>query len=156
MIGLMGLTMNDVKYDALEIAERFFAAIEQGDIPTLRSLYAPEALIWHNYDPIESRFDTLGGRAVDSNILLLGALQQLISGINYDLWYQDRTSEGFVRHHVVRGQTQNGGVVAIPVCVTAKISSGRITHLYEYLDANHLPEEIIAYFAEQAEVPKIN
>jgi len=29
---------------------RFFAAIEAGDIDAVRSIYAPDALIWHNDD----------------------------------------------------------------------------------------------------------
>src|SRR5215211_6519486 len=36
--------------DVLELADRFFAAIEAGDIAAVRELYAPDAEIWHNTD----------------------------------------------------------------------------------------------------------
>ena len=32
---------------------RFFAALEAGDIETLREIYAPDADIWHNEDLVE-------------------------------------------------------------------------------------------------------
>jgi ketosteroid isomerase-like protein len=36
-----------------ELVARFFAAVESGDIGTLREIYAPDAVIWHNDDLIE-------------------------------------------------------------------------------------------------------
>ncbi len=38
--------------DALEIAERFFRAIEAGNVEAIRAIYAPDAVIWHNNDPL--------------------------------------------------------------------------------------------------------
>jgi uncharacterized protein len=34
---------------------RFFAALEAGDIETVREIYAPDAVIWHNDDLIGAR-----------------------------------------------------------------------------------------------------
>ena len=39
--------------DALEIAERFFRAIEAGNVEAIRAIYAPDAVIWHNNDNLE-------------------------------------------------------------------------------------------------------
>ncbi|MCC7257297.1 MAG: DUF4440 domain-containing protein, partial [Gammaproteobacteria bacterium] len=36
--------------DITALARRFFDAIEQGDIATVRAIYAPDAVIWHNTD----------------------------------------------------------------------------------------------------------
>ena len=36
-----------------EVADRLFAAIEAGDLDTVRALYAPDAVIWHNNDGTE-------------------------------------------------------------------------------------------------------
>ena len=36
-----------------ELVVRFFAALEAGDVGTLREIYAPDAVIWHNDDLIE-------------------------------------------------------------------------------------------------------
>ena len=40
-----------------ELVIRFFAAIEAGDLGTLREIYAPDALIWHNDDLLEQSVD---------------------------------------------------------------------------------------------------
>ena len=42
---------------ATEVVIRFFAALEAGDIETVRSIYSPDALIWHNDDLIEQSVD---------------------------------------------------------------------------------------------------
>ena len=43
--------------DTLELADRFFAAIETGDVDVLRELYHPDAEIWHNTDGVAQRRD---------------------------------------------------------------------------------------------------
>jgi ketosteroid isomerase-like protein len=49
-----------------ELVVRFFSALEAGDIETLREIYAPDAVIWHNDDLIE--------QPVDENLKVLRAL----------------------------------------------------------------------------------
>ncbi len=49
-----------------ELVIRFFAAIEAGDLGTLREIYAPDALIWHNDDLLE--------QSVDDNLKVLQGL----------------------------------------------------------------------------------
>ena len=39
------------------LADRFFAAIEAGDVDAVRDLYDPDAEIWHNTDGIVQRLD---------------------------------------------------------------------------------------------------
>jgi ketosteroid isomerase-like protein len=50
-----------------DIVVRFFAALEAGDIDTLREIYAPDAVIWHNDDlieqPVEDNLKVLQGLA---------------------------------------------------------------------------------------------
>ncbi|MGH9269678.1 MAG: hypothetical protein ACRDZ2_00205 [Ilumatobacteraceae bacterium] len=41
--------------DHLDLAERFFAAIEAGDLDAVGGIYADEAVIWHNHDGVEPR-----------------------------------------------------------------------------------------------------
>jgi len=50
--------------DALVIAEKFFRAIEAGDVDAIRAIYAPDAVIWHNNDQLE--------QSVDDNLRVLG------------------------------------------------------------------------------------
>lgn len=136
--------------DGLALADRFFAAIESCDIQQLRSIYSPDAVIWHNYDPLDARLRRPAGQTVAENLALLGSLPKLIATLKYEVWHQQATSTGFVRQHVVTGIAADGSAVRLPVCVVAQIRDGRIDQFYEYLDAAHLPASVLNYFAEAA------
>jgi ketosteroid isomerase-like protein len=134
--------------DVLALATRFFNAIEACDMELVRAIYATEARIWHNYDPLEARFDTAGGgRVVQANIELLSVVPMFIKGMKYELWFQEPTKTGFVRQHVVVGRMRNGAPVRVPVSVIGVVEHGRIIALYEYLDVNHLPADLLQHFA---------
>lgn len=140
----------DAVGDALALADRFFAAIERCDIDALRQLYADDAAIWHNYDPVDARLQRPAGQTVDDNLELLRVLPNLILNIRYEVWHQERTATGFVRQHIVTGKTPDGSDVRLPVCVVARVADGRIDSFYEYLDAGQLPASVLGYFAERA------
>ncbi len=56
-----------------ETVSRFFAAIEAGDIGTVREIYAPDAVIWHNDDLVE--------QPVEENLTVLASLHRAVSGL---------------------------------------------------------------------------
>src|SRR6478736_2729048 len=61
-----------------ELVIRFFAAIEAGDLGTLREIYAPDAVIWHNDDLLE--------QSVDDNLKVLQGLRgRLPNGADVEL-----------------------------------------------------------------------
>ncbi len=60
-----------------DVVIRFFTALEAGDIGTLRQIYAPDALIWHNDDLLE--------QSVDDNLIVLQGLHRAVSGLHYDV-----------------------------------------------------------------------
>lgn len=134
----------------LTLADRFFSAIEQCDIPLLRQLYSENAVIWHNYDSLDARFTRPAGQSVSDNLELLHAMPELIQQIKYVVWYQEATDSGFVRQHIVTGKTRDGAEVHLPVCVIARVVDSRIDAFYEYLDAGQLPASVLNYFAEKA------
>lgn len=134
--------------ESLILADRFFSAIEDNDIATVESIYAPDALIWHNYDPLEAREDTRLAQSVSDNLALLAALPQLIKDMRYEVWHQEVTPSGFVRQHIINGLTLDDEPVRFPVCVVVEVAAGRIAKLYEYLDTTHLPQAILEYFAQ--------
>ena len=60
-----------------ELVVRFFSALEAGDIGTLREIYAPDAVIWHNDDLIE--------QPVEDNLKTLRGLHRVVSGLHYEI-----------------------------------------------------------------------
>jgi ketosteroid isomerase-like protein len=114
----------------LALADRLFAAVEAGDIESVRELYAPDALIWHNTDGKEE--------TVEENLRILAWITKIVDGLHYEVVRRRATCDGFVAQHVVRGRTPNGREVNLPACVICTVVDGRITRLDEYLDSRHI------------------
>ncbi len=81
--------------EALEVAERFFRAIEAGDVERIKTIYAPDAIIWHNDDQKE--------QTVEENLRVLTWVTRNLTN----------------RHYRVKRR------VAIPVIASARRTAGR-------------------------------
>ncbi len=114
------------------IADRLFSAIEAGDLDAVRSIYADDAVIWHNNDEVEQR--------VDEN---LRTLRWVVTNLQHRRYTDVRrwlTAEGFVQQHVLRVTNRAGVEVALPVCLAVRVADGRITRIDEYLDSRHVDQ----------------
>ena len=110
-----------------EIVTRFFAAIEAGDIETVRAMYAPDCLIWHNDDLLE--------QPVEDNLKVLAGLHRAVSGLRYDVVRRAVTGDGVIQQHVLRGSLPNGAEVALHAAMYLQVRDGHITRIEEYLDS---------------------
>ena len=113
--------------DVHELAERFFAAIEAGDITAVREVYAPDAEIWHNTDGLV--------QTPDDNARTLGWITTNLRDLSYTKVKRSATDDGFVQQHVLVATNRAGNRVEVPACIVTTISDGRITRLDEYLDS---------------------
>lgn len=110
----------------LDLAERFFGAIEAGDIERVRSLYSADAVIWHNDDGVE--------QSVDDNLRVLRWLCRHLHERRYEIVRRDALADGFLQQHVLRGRTDAGQPFAMAACIVCTVTAGRIRRLDEYLD----------------------
>ena len=110
-----------------ELVVRFFSALEAGDIETLREIYAPDAVIWHNDDLIE--------QPVDENLKVLRALHRVVSGLRYDITRRVPAPDGVIQQHVLRGTLPDGSDVELHAAMYLQVRDGRITRIEEYLDS---------------------
>ncbi len=108
-----------------EIADRFFAAIEAGDVDALREIYAPDATIWHNYDDID--------QPVVDNLKTLTMLHSLMPDMRYTEVRRTITDDGFVQQHVLLG-TAPGGALRMAAMLRVDIDNGHVQRIEEYLD----------------------
>jgi ketosteroid isomerase-like protein len=111
-------------------AQRFFDAIEQGDVDTVRESYTEDVGIWHNFDDkVQTREENVA------------TLQGMVGRIS-DRKYADRRIEvfsgGFVQQHVLWGTRKDGSRVSMPACIICRMRDGRIARLDEYLDSAHV------------------
>ena len=110
-----------------ELVVRFFAALEAGDIATLREIYAPDAVIWHNDDLIE--------QPVEDNLRVLQGLHRVVSGLRYDITRRVPAPDGVLQQHVLRGTLPNGAAVELHAAMYLQVRDGHITRIEEYLDS---------------------
>ena len=113
----------------LELCDQLFSAIMRADIETVRGIYAPDAVIWHNNDGIEED--------PDRNLRVLSWVARNIKDLRYEEIRRHETPTGFVQQHVLRGIAPNGTALEIPACIVCEVKDGRITRLDEYLDSAH-------------------
>lgn len=109
------------------LAGRFFDAVVAGDIDAVRSMYAPDAVIWHAHTNAE--------QSVEDNLRTLAAIAKYVKGFGYDDQRCVATESGFVEQHVTRGLAPNGVAFSIPACIVCTVVDGLITRLDEYFDS---------------------
>jgi ketosteroid isomerase-like protein len=111
------------------LADRFFAAIEAGDVAALGSIYADDATIWHNFDQID--------QSVADNLLVLGWMHANLGALRYVDIRRIIVDDGFVQQHLLTGHAA-GGPLALPAMMKVTVNDGRITRIEEYLDTAQL------------------
>ena len=112
--------------EALEVAERFFRAIEAGDVERIKAIYAPDAIIWHNDDQKE--------QTVEENLRVLTWVTRNLTNRHYRVKRRVAIPGGFLQQHVLEAQTANGPF-SMPDCIVVEVKDGRIARLDEYLDS---------------------
>jgi len=112
--------------DALAVAERFFEAIEAGDVERIKAIYAPNAVIWHNNDQKE--------QTVDENLRVLDWVVRNLKNRHYRVKRRVAIPGGFLQQHVLEADTANGPF-SMPACIVVEVKDGRISRLDEYLDS---------------------
>jgi ketosteroid isomerase-like protein len=113
-----------------DVADRLFAAIAAGDVDGVAACYAPDAVIWHNFDGVE--------QPAAANLEVLRWLVTHVSDIRYEIVRRIATDDGFVQQHVLHGRTRDGTPLRVPACLIVTVRDGHISRIDEYLDTAQL------------------
>lgn len=113
-----------------QLADRLFAAIEQGDIDAVAGCYGPGCVIWHNYDGVE--------QPAADNLTLLRWVVGNLHDRRYEIVRRVEIPDGLVQQHVLHGRTRDGTPLRVPACMIITIASGHIARIEEYLDTAQL------------------
>ncbi|REE70895.1 ketosteroid isomerase-like protein [Rhodococcus wratislaviensis] len=110
-----------------DLADRFFAAVSDGDETTLTELYAPDARIWHNDDGRE--------QTVTENLRVLRWLSRTLDDLRYEDIRRHELPDGFAQQHVLRATLPGHGLLEVPASLFVRVVGGRITRIDEYVDS---------------------
>ena len=108
------------------LADTLCAALEKGDADTVRTLYAPDIKIWHNFDGLEQDADT--------NLASLAWMTCVLPELRYDVHRREAAEDGFWQAHTMRGKTKGGTEITMPAAIRFTVVNDRITRIEEYLD----------------------
>jgi ketosteroid isomerase-like protein len=108
-----------------DIADRLITAIMAGDSDAVRSIYSPDARIWHNFDQRD--------QTVDENLATLADMHRRAKNLNYTEIRRFAAPDGFVQQHVLTGDATYGPM-KMPAMIRFWVADGRISRLEEYLD----------------------
>jgi uncharacterized protein len=117
--------------DTLGLAEKFFTAIERGDIETVKAIYAPDARIWHSHDQKE--------QSVEENLRVLTWIAHNLKNHRYRVHRRVAIPGGFLQQHTAEMDTP-AGPFSMPACIVVEVKDGRIARLEEYLDGVRVAE----------------
>jgi ketosteroid isomerase-like protein len=120
--------------DMNDLADRFAKAFEEGDVATINSIYAPDAVVWHNTDERE--------QPREENIALANAVPTMFSSFKYRDVRVRVFDGGYVQQHVLHAVQKDGSLLRIPVCAVVQVTNNQITRIDEYYDSAREPASI--------------
>ena len=123
-------SVQSTRHDVGAITDRFLAAAEHADTTTMRSIYTPDAVIWHN--------DGTPGQTVDENLAFLQMLFGGLKGLEYEVQRRHVTANSVFQTHVLHIVLPDGGAMDLDAAMVIEFRDGRISRIEEYLDMKAL------------------
>jgi len=118
--------MTDMTLEQIdELGDRLIHAIQAGDTDAVRSIYAADAQIWHNFDEVV--------QDPSQNLLTLVDMHKRATNLRYTEIQRFPSPGGFVQQHVLVADAKYGPM-RIPAIIRFWVADGKITRLEEYLD----------------------
>lgn len=114
-----------------DVATRFFAAVEAGDVDTVGKIYAADARIWHNFDNYAS--------TREENLEVLSWVSKNVTGFRFEEVRRTFLPGAFLQQHVIRGTGADGKEINCPAILKVDISGGHIQRIEEYFDLSQMP-----------------
>jgi len=109
------------------LAKRFFDAVEAGDLDAVGSIYAPDAIIWHN-----------NGQRTETRDQNLATMRKFIAFAPTRHYKERKVTAfdgGFLHQHIIVADATTGEKIELAACVVCAIEDGKIKRLDEYIDS---------------------
>lgn len=113
--------------ETLAFADRYFRAIFSGDLATLRTLYARDAVIWHNNDRREI--------SVEENLALVEWFAANLPDQKCEVVRREVLSNGFLQQDLLTATLPDGRPFSHTACVIVTLRDGLVARVEEYIDS---------------------
>ncbi len=114
-----------------EVADRLFAAIENGDAATVEAMWADDVLVWKSAEPEE--------QAKKRALRVIAWFMDITTSRRYEILDRQFFDGGFVQQHVLHATGKRGGSISMRVCIVIKAgTNGLIDKIDEYFDPAEL------------------
>ena len=128
-----GVNIDADQIEALNrVADRFFGAVEKGDVDTVKEIYSPDARIWHNFDNYAS--------TREENLGVLKWVGNHVENFRFEEVRRSYLPGAFLQQHVIRGRDEAGNEINCPAILKVDVKGDNITRIEEYFDASQMPE----------------
>jgi ketosteroid isomerase-like protein len=111
----------------VELADRLFAAIANGDKATVDRMWSEDIAVWR-----------VGARRDDDKPRALRVIDWFISATierRYEILDRQLFDTGFVQQHILHATGHAGQLIALRVCIVIKVGAdGLINRIDEYFD----------------------
>ncbi|WP_373077494.1 nuclear transport factor 2 family protein [Zhongshania sp.] len=108
------------------VADRFWTALDKGNMDEVMACCLPSATTWHNFDQKLQDF-------AETKASLSGFVENSISRHTRDI-QREYFSDGFVQEHILEVQFKpESPKVAWHICVLMRFKDGKINSLREYI-----------------------
>lgn len=111
----------------LDVADRLFGSIEDGDFDAVAAMWADDVLVWHTGDAEDNeRVQALK---------VIRWFMRKTSTRRYEILDRRPFDGGFVQQHVLHADGHRGESIALRVCIVITVGAdGLITRIDEYFD----------------------
>jgi len=125
------LPQQNLRSTVAEVADRLFAAIENGDADTVEKMWDDDVLVWKSAEP-EDQVKTRALRVIFW-------FMETTTERRYEILDRQFFDGGFVQQHILHATSRKGGSIALRVCIVIKLgANGLITKINEYFDPAEL------------------
>jgi ketosteroid isomerase-like protein len=113
------------------VADRLFAAIENGDAATVEALWDDDVLVWKSAEPED--------QAKKRALRVIFWFRDITTTRHYEILDRRYFDGGFVQQHVLHATGRNGGSISMRVCLVIKLgANGLINKIDEYFNPAEL------------------
>lgn len=113
--------------DNAALAHAMFDAVEAGDIEKFKSFYASDAVVWHNFDPVD--------HPAEQVVAQLESVMKMVKNLRYGDRRYLALPDGALLQHTSQAELPNGHTMKVHHILRLYIEGNKVRRVEEYFDS---------------------